>query len=385
MEAMTKEQLFVTGLIRDYYKKAGVAGPDRLSSREFGAGTFERKIAYRHMHFPNELEFRKFLVERAPPYVSYSAAYYKRPDARPMENKGWLGSELVFDLDVTDMDLPCQTAHDRGWVCESCLDGVKEETLKLIEGFLIPDFGFSEKELEINFSGNRGYHVHVKKESVLQLDSDARKEISDYISGNGLEVESLFPTIGQRGTKLIGPRTSDKGWGGRIARNMIANLNLGVDHLMGMGIERKTAKSLYGKRALVEMGINNGNWDMVYIKNKAEFWKKILGNQAISQSDRIDRNVTKDPSHLIRLPESIHGETGLIAKKVGSLAELGSFEPMKDAIAFRGQEIESEVNSRYKLVMNGETFGPYSKQRARLPVYAALYLYLKGLSSIYTS
>ncbi len=384
MEAMTKEQVFVTNLIREYYKGAKAIGPDRLNSREFGAGTFERKIAYRHMYFPNEGEFKKFLVERAPPYVSYSAAYYKRPDARPMENKGWLGSELVFDLDVTDMDLPCQMVHDRGWVCESCLEGVKEETIKLVEGFLIPDFGFSEKEFEINFSGNRGYHVHVKKESVLQLDSDARKGISDYISGSGLEVESLFPTICQRGAKLIGPKISDKGWRGKIARNMITNLNLGIDHLMSMGIERKIAKNLYDKRALVEMGINNGNWDMVYIKNKAEFWKKILGNQAISQSDRIDRNVTKDPSHLIRLPESIHGETGLIAKKVGSLSGLESFEPMRDAIAFRGQEIESEANSRYKLVMNGEVFGPYSKERVRLPVYAALYLYLKGLSSIYT-
>ena len=53
--------------------------------------------------------------------------------------------------------------------------------------------------------------------------------------------------------------------------------------------------------ALVEMGIRNGNWDMVYIKNKADFWKSVIEKQAVAQSDRIDKNVTNDTGHMIRL------------------------------------------------------------------------------------
>ncbi|HUB92758.1 MAG TPA: DNA primase catalytic subunit PriS [Candidatus Saccharimonadales bacterium] len=382
MENTSKEAAFVSKLIAEYYKSSESIAPDKINSREFGAGTFERKIAYRHMLFPNELEFKKFLVEKAPPYLSYSAAYYKRPDGRPMENKGWLGAELVFDLDVTDMNLTCQWEHGRSWVCQICLDSVKGETIKLIEDFLIPDFGFSEKELEINFSGNRGYHVHVKKESVLKLDGEARKQVSDYISGNGVEIESLFPTIGQRGVKLIGPKPTDKGWKGKIARDLLSNIEKGTDNLLSMGIDKATAKNLYNKRALIAMGINNGNWDMVYIKNKAEFWKKILTNQAIVQSDRIDKNVTKDPTHLIRLPGSIHGETGLTARKVASLSELAKFDPMKEAIAFKKSEITVKTLKTPKLIMNGQEFGPFDGEKTTLPVYAGIYLALKGLAQI---
>jgi DNA primase small subunit len=373
---------FITNLIRDYYKNVSdFPAPEAVSSREFGVGTFERKILYRHIEFKSKNDLRKYLIENAPPYISCSTAHYKFPAARPMEKKGWLGSELVFDLDVTDMHLPCQSAHGRSWVCAVCFEEIKNETIKLIEEFLIPDFGFSSNELEVNFSGNRGYHVHVKNDSVLTLDANQRKEISDYISGNGIEVEDIFENMGQKGHALLGPKPDDIGWKGKLARSFITTLNSGTEQMTKLGIDKRIANNLYKKRALVELGIKNGNWDMVYIKNKADFWKTILANQAIAQSDRIDRNVTKDPSHLIRLPESIHGETGLIAKKVG-IAALSKFDPMNDAIAFRNGEMEVIANSQQKLLINNEQYGPFNKEKVKLPVYAGTYLYLKGLADI---
>ena len=373
---------FITNLIRDYYKNVSdFPAPEAVFSREFGVGTFERKILYRHIEFKSKNDLRKYLIENAPPYISCSTAHYKFPAARPMEKKGWLGSELVFDLDVTDMHLPCQSAHGRSWVCAVCFEEIKNETIKLIEEFLIPDFGFSSNELEVNFSGNRGYHVHVKNDSVLTLDANQRKEISDYISGNGIEVADIFENMGQKGRALLGPKPDDMGWKGKLARSFITTLNSGTEQMTKLGIDKRIANNLYKKRALVELGIKNGNWDMVYIKNKADFWKTILANQAIAQSDRIDRNVTKDPSHLIRLPESIHGETGLIAKKVG-IAALSKFDPMNDAIAFRNGEMEVIANSQQKLLINNEQYGPFNKEKVKLPVYAGTYLYLKGLADI---
>ena len=371
----------VNGLISDFYKTATGLAPEKIAEREFGVGNFDVKISQRHMSFRNERELKDYLSANAVPYVSSSSAYYKFPAGRPMDRKGWMGSDLVFDLDVTDMDLPCQLKHGKSWICGICLDEVKKETLKLIYDFLIPDFGFSEKEMEVNFSGNRGYHVHVKNKDALTLDASARKEITGYISGMGIDFDDLFPTAGRRGEKLVGPRTSEKGWRGRIARNFLSNLNAGTDSLMRMGIEKTIATKLHRSKGLVQMGIKNGNWDMVYIKNKGEFWKSIVEKQAVSQSDRIDRNVTNDPTHLLRLPNSIHGGSGLLAKRLGAPKELYGFDPMREAIAFRRGFVKIEAHTNQKLDMAGQRFGPYAGE-IKVPIYVGVYLYLRGLAKI---
>ncbi len=381
---LPKEELgidFVNKLISEYYKDARDIAPDRISEREFGAGNYDIKIAHRHMSFRSENELRSYLSANSIPYVSCSAAYYKFPTGRPMENKGFLGSELVFDLDADDISLDCQKVHGKGWVCKNCLAKVKEETIKLIYDFLIPDFGFSEGDIAVNFSGNRGYHVHIKKEEILHLDAASRREISNYIAGIGMEFSEFFPTAGQRGAMLTGPKPTDRGWKGKIARNFLSNLNAGVDSLVKMGIERDMATKLYRKKSLIEMGIKNGNWDMVYIKNKADFWKGIIENQAISQCDKIDKNVTHDPTHLIRLPNTIHGGGGLLAKKLGRPGELYRFDPMREAIAFKKGDIRISAKTDFELIMNGQKYGPYGGE-INVPMYVGLYLYLKGYAKL---
>jgi len=371
----------VNGLISEYYRTCRYLAPERIAEREFGVGNYDVKIAQRHMSFRNEGQLKEYLSLNSVPYVSCSSAFYKDPSGRPMENKGIIGSELVFDLDVTDMTLPCQARHGKSWVCSICLSEVKNETIKLVYNFLVPDFGFSESSMDVNFSGNRGYHVHVKSKEVMELDAAARKEITNYISGTGISFENLFPTAGKRGEKLVGPSSKDKGWRGKIAKNFIASLNAGVDSLMKMGMEKAVATKLYRSKSLVQMGINNGNWDMVYIKNKADFWKGIIEREAVSQSDMIDRNVTNDPTHLIRLPNSIHGGTGLVAKRLGSPKELYRFDPMKDAIAFKKGFMRISARTNYELNMAGEKFGPYGGE-LKVPAYVGAYLYLKGLAKI---
>ncbi len=371
----------VNRLISEYYKTCAGIAPERIAEREFGVGNFEVKISQRHMSFRTESDLKDYLSRNSVPYVSSSSAYYKFPERRPMDRKGWIGSELVFDLDATDMDLQCQLKHGKQWICPICLDRVKDETLKLVYDFLIPDFGFSEDEIRVNFSGNRGYHVHVRNKDALPLDASARKQITDYISGIGVDFGDIFPTAGVRGEKLIGPRIDDRGWKGKIAKSFVKNLNAGINSLIGLGIDRPTAARLWKNRALVQMGIANGNWDMVYIKNKAGFWKGILDRQAVSQSDRIDRNVTNDPTHLLRLANSIHGGSGLIAKRLGAVKDLHDFDPMKDAIAFRKGFVRISAKTDRPFYMDGQKFGPYGGE-IKVPVYVGAYLHLKGMAKI---
>lgn len=382
---LTREQGYTAALklFSEYYQKqdASTLSPGKTNMREFGIGDFERKIKFRHMEFKDNSELKNYLSTKTPAFVSCSTAYYAHPSFRPMENKGWLGSELVFDIDATDIRLDCQKSHGTSWVCDNCLTKAKEETIKLIDEFLVPDFGFSKSDIKINFSGNRGYHIHIDNESVLNFDSNARKEISSYITGAGISFDDFFNTEeiggGKRIKRLTGPKPSDPGWRGKIARNVIKDMEKGPEYLISTGIDKKTARNLYNKRALIEMGINNGNWDIVYIKDKAQFWSEVIKNRAVAQSDKIDENVTNDTGHMIRLPGTIHGGTGLLSKRV-SMNELQSFDPMSDAIALHGETIKVKANARNILIMKGESFGPFSDEVADLPVYAAMYLFLKG-------
>ncbi|HUC38839.1 MAG TPA: DNA primase catalytic subunit PriS [Candidatus Acidoferrum sp.] len=367
-----------TGLFGHYYEKADLP-ISNVSEREFGFGTFEKKIAFRHYSFKSLDLLKKHMVKEPPAFVHYSSSLYSYPDARPMEKKMWKGSSLIFDLDASDLHLKCQTIHGRGWVCQNCLDSVKAEVIKLVEDFLVPDFGFSKEEIRINFSGNRGYHVNVSSKDVFMLDSPSRKAISDYISGLNMNIESFFPMIGQRGMRLTGPKESDYGWGGRLARSMVSALERGTDSLAALGIEPAMARKLYANKAIITSGIRSGNWDMVKIPKKAEFWSNVMKNMAIAQSDSIDRNVTNDIYHLIRIPGTLHGETGLVGKIV-SMSQLDGFDPMKDAIVFRQGVMKIRTEKVPSFVMHGEEYGPYENQEVELPVYAALYLLLKKVA-----
>ncbi len=371
----------ITELIRNYYKKAESLAPDRIEQREFGFGEFSRKIAFRHISFKNEAEFRKYLVEKAPPYADYSAAYYKFPSARPMENKVWLGSELRFDLDASDKKFECKK-HEQGWLCEERLDAVKADTIALAQDFLIDSFGFEESDLGINFSGNRGYHVHITKESVMKLSNHEREEIANFIKAIGLKTSEFFPALGKRGESFTGPKPDDYGWGGIMARNTIAALGQGSEAVANMGVEYRTAKKLCREKALIEMGIKNGNWDMVRIDKKAEVWSAIAEHIVKKKSVCIDENVTIEKYHLMRLQNTIHGSSGLLAKKIKSISALDKFAPLTDPIVFREGEMKIKATTPYALEMNGQSYGPFSNNEVILPTYVAVYLYLKGYADI---
>ncbi|MEM3875651.1 MAG: DNA primase catalytic subunit PriS [Candidatus Micrarchaeaceae archaeon] len=371
---------FASKLFKQYYSNSFIKIDD-IEQKEFGFGDFNNKISFRHFSFKNINEFNSYAISKAPAYISFSSAYYKNPSARPMKNKVWLGSDLIFDLDANDLDLSCIKIHGNSWVCKNCFDNIKNETIKLIEDFLIPDFGFSKNELKINFSGNRGYHVHVLNKAVAELDSDARKQISNYIKADNIDLEIFFPTLNKRGP-LIGPKPDEFGWGGKLAKTMISLLNKNIEELINLGIEKQIAKKLIKNKAEVIFGITTGNWDKISIPKKSEFWKEILKKIAIKQSNSIDKNVTNDIHHLIRVPDTLHGETGLIAKTI-SLNDFDKFDPMNDAIAFdNGQKIKIHVQNSPKFYMKNIEFGPFDNEDIEIPLYAGLYLLLKNVGNL---
>jgi len=173
----------------DYYQNSRLLLPPELTRREWGFIFFDELpevVMRRHKAFSRESEAFEYLRSMVPAHVYHSAAYYQFPGAATMKEKQWQGADLIFDLDADH--LPPDV---RGKSYKEMLDAVKTETGKLLD-FLLEDFGFSEDNVSIVFSGGRGYHIHVRDPRVLSLESPERREIVDYLSGTGLIIDFMF-------------------------------------------------------------------------------------------------------------------------------------------------------------------------------------------------
>src|SRR5271157_5126303 len=160
-----KETLAIKRIFASYYEQAEFHIPG-IEKREFGIGNL-KKIDARHLNFASAGEFRRYLCNNTPLFVSHSTAYYEFPGATPIQKKVWKGADLVFDLDI----------HAEGkFGAYAKLDEVKGDLERLVNDFIINDFGISKENISMNFSGNRGYHVHVSDPAFLPLGGDERRE-----------------------------------------------------------------------------------------------------------------------------------------------------------------------------------------------------------------
>ena len=162
---------FLKDEFRKYYNANKIDLPDRFGRREFAFIFFGGKGMMRHLGFEKRNEFSNFLKEKAPSDIYYSSAYYQKPDAPTMQEKNWMGAELIFDLDSDHLP----DVEELNYAQQ--LEIIKKEFYKLVDNFLLNDFGFNENYIELFFSGGRGYHCHVKDPDILSLDSGERREI----------------------------------------------------------------------------------------------------------------------------------------------------------------------------------------------------------------
>jgi DNA primase catalytic subunit len=89
------------GYYREHAKSLNA--PLSMNEREFGFLTFHERRMIRHKAFKDLESFNGALLSLTPSDVYYSTAYYERPDA-DMAGKGWLGADIVFDVDADHLD-----------------------------------------------------------------------------------------------------------------------------------------------------------------------------------------------------------------------------------------------------------------------------------------
>lgn len=401
---------FVEAKFSEYYEKnaMNIQPPTAMEKREFGFLLLKERIMLRHKGFKTAEELRDSLKRLVPSNVYYSSAYYELPEEK-MEEKGWLGADLIFDIDADHIPTPCAKAHDtwvcsncgavdkgtppkrcpdcgeqklneKTWPCEVCLESAKVETMKLID-VLTKDFGFSSEELRVGFSGHRGYHVHVEGEEIQALDSMARKEIVDYVLGIGLEVE--FHGLGKRGERLLaGPDLYDLGWRGRIARGTYDFLlTASSEELEKIGLNKRVVDTVtQHKEKLLESWKEKGPWGIIKGIGP-ERWRKFAQYGVEKQSVKIDTVVTIDIHRLIRLTNTLHGKTGLKKIEV-PITGIEHFDPLKSAVTFKEGTVGVLVSDAPQLRLGDETYGPYKGEKIELPTAAALMLLCKGAAKV---
>ena len=415
---------FLREHFRRHYASTKLVLPDRYARREFGFMFFQAGIVQRHLGFSKEDDLREFLVARTPAHAYYSSAYYETPDAPTMEEKGWLGADLIFDLDADHLP------GAKAMTYAEMLEAVKAGIIKLWDRFLVPYFGFDESKMRLVFSGGRGYHIHVFDERVWALGTHERREIVDFLTAKGLDPtwvfrESPYDKKEFQGRvrvkkRVIAPSVDAPGWAGILARgvNEVTRRleSLGRDAAMefvqNVGhVDATRAASLYDNLFAVRATkprtirgvdrVREGQIEALHDKDRDALIQVVLALEQIPLTDRddipvqdvrildamrgrgeTDEPVTSDIKRLIRLPTSLHGRTGLAVLAL-TRDELDAFRPLRDAIPTSWSDERTRVRAvgKITLEMHDETFN-VAPGVNEVPQFLAIFLAARGLATV---
>lgn len=385
-----------------------------MTEREFGFLLFRERIMVRHKAFLDFGAFADSLLSLIPSDVYYSTAYYKQPDLE-MDQKGWLGSDVVFDVDADHIDTPCKETHDmwlcskcketrrgkkpikcpkcgnekldeKAWLCDRCLIAAREEVLKLVE-FLSEDFGIKSNEMHLFFSGHRGYHLHLISKSLKTLDDVQRKELVDYVIGLGLDPaeQGLYQDwVDNKHPIVVGPDLTDPGWRGRLARGVYEILTESEPkQLMELGFTRGAVNQIVSERERIKTEWSRKMlWSSFQDKWRIneKIWRNIVEKALtlVALPAKIDTVVTTDIHRLIRMPETLNGKTGFRAAFV-DLKRLEDFDPFTEPVVFQGTQAVF-VKESPEIRIGGQSYGPFVDEKVELPLGGAVLLIAKGVA-----
>ncbi|HJJ47894.1 MAG TPA: DNA primase catalytic subunit PriS [Methanocorpusculum sp.] len=347
--------------------------PDSLAEREWGFLYFsadKKSGMRRHVSFTSREEVDAYLRSMAPAHVYYSTAYYANPGAATMQEKEWRGADLIFDLDA---DHIVRASYD------VMLARVKEEMFKLID-MLTGELGFQERDLKINFSGGRGYHIHIPGITVRGWSSNERRELVNYVSGTGLSYDAMMQS------------KAKSGWPKRYREAVLDELTrikgLSVDdakaYLCGIGVSERSAGEFY-KHIDDTRGVFVENPSLVagniVLKKICNAENKAFQDHVLARAAQADEPVTTDIKRLIRHPGSLHGGSGMRVTPL-SVRELADFDPLVDAVVFsEGRLVSVDCSFPLSMTMFENTYELCAGKNT-VPEALAVFLCARGIAEL---
>ena len=386
----------------DYYNSIETQSlwiPPRFRSREWMFIPWGEKPPDRHRGFTSKAEFHHYLKLKAPHSSFHSTAYYADPSQRKMVDKGWKGADLIFDLDgdhlpgVSDGDFP------------SMLELIQEQAWSLWSDYLSPEFGFDEKYLQISFSGHRGFHIHLRDPTYLQLDSNARRQLVNYIRGEGVNISAVVSngTGGWRNRVLTGMDgiveklqliANNEDTGNTILNELDAVMKQRIrSPECSINSFSKNRLRTLADSTLDESRISRLKDDSsltVFGDNTAAFWELVRGDTSVilGSAGETDENVTVDVKRVIRWIGSLHGKCGLRVTEF-PLDRLdpdanNSFDALNEAVVLGSSDnikveiIQDDVRAR---ILDCEIEGS-TGDILNIPETMATFLTLKGWAKV---
>ncbi|MCX6804259.1 MAG: hypothetical protein NTY48_06890 [Candidatus Diapherotrites archaeon] len=348
-----------------YYKNHFIDSVPEAPLREFGFGVFKRKIANRNIAFSSVAEMNQFLQNSAPLFFSYSNSYYRFPERTPTVAKEWLKSDLIYEFDADELGIEVPLINGVQWFSSEHLNEAKRQVFRLID-FLERDFGF-------NFSGKAGFHVHLRSKNIHSLNKKSRIELVDYLTAHGFD----FANMGFDFDSLLCP--VPKGLLGERLVGGVKKLLEGDAKVLSKisGLQQKKILNLLSVREKLFDSISKGRLLSLGSKRDAEFWRSLFEYVLLKERVPIDRQTSIDLNKIIRVPQTLHGDTGLLAKIV-PLDALKSFEPLKDTVVFDSTPTKVQVIKSPKFSLGDSSFGEMENETVVLPLFAAIYLIGKG-------
>jgi len=399
------DNIFLKRLFQAYYqeKQKEIPAVSSLEFREFGFIPWEKQIMIRHIGFESQKGLLSYLIDRGPKHVYSSGSLYLQPEAQHMENKQYQGCDLIVDIDVDHFYTPCKDEHD-SWYCNNC-DTIgtgmiekcpKCEKSKITKFFLIPDFGTDEKDMRIAFSGHRGYHLKVESEELRKLNSEERREIVDYLTGENISFEVLG--LGEKSQMIQGLLKENIGWSQKIMEKVIEILNRPKNEIENMFLD----ENLFGFTPFYVGSFLNYKDDFLDVITKGERniwaiegfgltnWKKLLRGIVKLIGIELDEPVSIDIHRLIRYPGSLHGKTGFKVQEI-ELNQLDDFNPLDesdenlDPIVFYSKNVTQKLEIVERTLpitkIKGAKFGPYVQgEKIEVPHHIAVFLLCKGVA-----
>ncbi|MBO3768355.1 MAG: hypothetical protein JTT16_03460, partial [Candidatus Brockarchaeota archaeon] len=316
------ELRFLKSVYSEYYLKHSnlVEVPPPVGKREIGFVIGNEKVMRRHMSFQDNEAIRKYILNNLPWDAFHSCSVYEFPE-NPIDKKNIIWNEIAFDIDAKD--LGCE--GEVYWICDRCGEVLKKglqkcprcenelrevnfitstciektyEKAKELVFSLIEDFGISEKEIKIFYSGHMGFHVYVDAQVFREISQDERREIIDFLLLNELQ-PSLLVTFSQLQVKNIGV-------GRRVISNMIKIIESPTDYVF---LDEISVKKIEQRKNELISSIKEGSLKLILSLLGQRILKRII-QEALSMSKiPIDPSVTLDEHRIIRMPGTLNSKS----------------------------------------------------------------------------
>ena len=147
-----------------------------------------------------------------------------------------------------------------------------------------------------------------------------------------------------------------------------------ADMLAGMledefGAEASTVRTYFSGNEGYHVHVN----DLEFHRLKARK-RHLLAEHVMERGVNIDAGVTTDLSRIFRMPDSLSSKSGMAKKECS--------DPFVDAVVLGCGSVAVRVDCPVQFELNGEKFGPYRSETAKVPEYAAVYMILKRLATV---